>query len=185
MNRAILSGNVGKDPDIGSTQSGTKFARFPFATSDRWKDKQSGEKKEHTEWHQIVVWSEQLIDGVIAQYVKKGTKLIVEGEIRTRRWTDDKGIERYSTEIVLQGFGGRIELLGQPQPRPGDAPMDGAEPPYGGGARPGSNADSQRPLSGAGGNGAYSGSVSANGGGGLDGGYGYGGQDHINDQIPF
>ncbi len=160
MNRATLIGNVGKDPEISVTQGGNKWARFPLATSETWKDKTTGEKKEKTEWHQIVVWNDNLIEHVISKYVKKGTKLAVEGQIVTRKWTDDKNIERYSTEIVLQGFGGTIELLGQPQGgRPGDAPMDNAMPPYG--ARTGSNGASN-------GNGA---------------GPGY--QKTLDDEIPF
>lgn len=143
MNRATLTGNCGKDPEIKVLQDGGKVARFPLATSEHWTDKQTGEKKEHTEWHTIIVWNEKLIDAVVAKYVKKGTKLLVEGAIKTRKWTDDKGIDRYSTEIVLQGFDARIELLTQPQPRPGDAPLDeSAAPPF----RSGAPSDSQRPL---------------------------------------
>lgn len=170
MNRATLTGNVGKDPEIRVTQAGHKVARLSLATSERWKDKATGEKKEHTDWHTIIVWNEHLIP-VIEQYVKKGTKLLVEGAIKTRKWTDDKQIERYTTEIVLQGFDARIELQGQPQPRPGDAPLDNATPP-----RQSVPSDSQRPLNG---------NANGNGGGSYEGDYGYGGQDHINDQIPF
>lgn len=138
MNRATLTGNVGKDPEIHTTNAGSKVARFPLATSERWTDKATGEKKEATEWHTIIVWSEPLIE-VIEKFVKKGMKLLVEGKIKTRKWQDDKGVDRYSTEIVLQGFDARIELLGSPQPRPGDAPLDTAEPPYGGGGGRGGN----------------------------------------------
>lgn len=143
MNRATLTGNVGKDPEIKTLQDGGKVARFPLATSERWTDKQTGQPKEQTEWHTIIVWNEKLIDSVIAKYVKKGTKLLVEGAIKTRKWTDQQGVERYLTEIVLQGFDARIELLTQPQPRPGDAPLDeSVAPPF----RSGSPSDSQRPL---------------------------------------
>ena len=100
MNRATLIGHVGADSESGATQSGTKLARFRVATSERWKDKATGEKKQVTEWHSIVVWNEKLVP-VVEQYVKKGTQVCVEGKITTRKWQDKQGQDRYTTEIVL------------------------------------------------------------------------------------
>lgn len=109
LNKACLIGNVGKDPEIRSTQGGTRVANLSIATSDKWKDKQTGEKKEQTEWHRVVIWG-PLVD-VVERYVKKGMKLYIEGKIQTRKWTDQQGVERYSTEIVLQGFDAKLEML--------------------------------------------------------------------------
>ena len=110
VNKVILLGNLGVDPDIRTMQNGKKVCTFSMATSDSWKDKETGEKKEKTEWHRVVVFNEGLI-GVIENYIKKGTKLYVEGSLQTRKWTDDKGTEKYTTEIVIQGYGGRIDIV--------------------------------------------------------------------------
>lgn len=108
MNMAILIGNVGQDPDIRNTQGGSKVANFSLATTERWKSKE-GERKEHTEWHRIVVWG-NLAD-VVENYVSKGLKVAVTGKIKTRKWTDQAGVDRYSTEVVLDGFDAKLELL--------------------------------------------------------------------------
>lgn len=110
VNKAIIIGNVGKDPEVRSTQDGREIATLTIATSESWKDKNSGEKKEKTEWHKVVVFNEGLVK-LIKNYVKKGSKLYVEGALHTRKWTDKDGVERYTTEIVLQGFGGSIAML--------------------------------------------------------------------------
>ena len=110
VNKVILLGNLGRDPDIRTMQNGKKVCSFSMATSDSWKDKETGEKKEKTEWHRVVVFNEGLV-GVIENYVKKGTKLYIEGSLQTRKWTDDSGNEKYTTEIVIQGYGGRIDIL--------------------------------------------------------------------------
>jgi len=110
VNKVILLGNLGQDPDIRTMQNGKKVCTFSLATSDSWKDKETGEKKEKTEWHRIVVFNEGLV-GVVENYIKKGTKLYVEGSLQTRKWTDDKGVEKYTTEIVIQGYGGRIDIV--------------------------------------------------------------------------
>ena len=110
VNKVILVGNVGKDPEIRSTQSGTKLANLSLATSESWRDKNTGEKKEKTEWHRIVIFNENLVK-IVEQYVKKGAKLYVEGQLQTRKWTDNAGVEKYSTEVVLQGFGGTLTML--------------------------------------------------------------------------
>ena len=110
VNKVILLGNLGQDPDIRTMQNGKKVCTFSLATSDSWKDKETGEKKEKTEWHRVVVFNEGLV-GVVESYIKKGTKLYVEGSLQTRKWTDDKGVEKYTTEIVIQGYGGRIDIV--------------------------------------------------------------------------
>lgn len=110
MNKVILIGNLGKDPEIKTMNNGNKIASFSIATSERWKDKQTGESKEKTEWHNIVVFNEHII-GVVEKYVKKGTKVALEGSLTTRKWTHKDGGDRYSTEIVLQKFKGEIVLL--------------------------------------------------------------------------
>ena len=110
VNKVILLGNLGRDPDIRTMQNGKKVCSFSMATSDSWKDKETGEKKEKTEWHRVVVFNEGLI-GVVESYVKKGTKLYIEGSLQTRKWTDDSGNEKYTTENVIQGYGGRIDII--------------------------------------------------------------------------
>ena len=110
VNKVILLGNLGQDPDVRTMQSGKKIATMSIATSDSWKDKDTGEKKEKTEWHRIVVFNEGLV-GVVENYIKKGTKLYIEGSLQTRKWTDDSGTEKYTTEIVIQGYGGRIDIV--------------------------------------------------------------------------
>jgi single-strand DNA-binding protein len=120
-NRAILLGNVGKDPEIRQAQSGDRIATFSLATSESWKDKNTGEKKEQTEWHNIVVFNQYLIP-VIEQYVKKGSRLYIEGSIRTRKWQHKDGSDRWSTEIVLRQTDAKLSLEGNPnsKPKPAD-----------------------------------------------------------------
>lgn len=113
LNRATIIGHCGADPEIRTTQAGKKVASLRIATSDSWTDKTTGEKKESTDWHACVVWNEHLIP-VIEKYVRKGSKVLLEGQIKTRKWTDKDGAERYTTEIVLQGFNGQLILLGSP-----------------------------------------------------------------------
>lgn len=110
MNRAILIGNVGKDPEIRRTQAGDPIANFSIATSERWKDKASGEQKESTEWHNIVVFNDNIAK-IVEQYVSKGSKVGVEGKIVSRKYTDKEGVERKVTEIVIGRFDGKLHLL--------------------------------------------------------------------------
>ncbi len=110
VNKVILVGNVGKDPEIRSMQSGGKIANLTLATSESWNDKASGERKEKTEWHRVVVFNDRLVD-VVERFVKKGRKLYVEGALQTRKWTDQSGQEKYSTEVVIDRFRGDITLL--------------------------------------------------------------------------
>jgi single-strand DNA-binding protein len=110
VNKVILIGNVGRDPEIRSTNDGTRIANFTLATSDNWRDKASGERRERTEWHRIVIFNDRLAD-VVEKYVKKGAKLYIEGALQTRKWTDKDGQERYTTEVVLQRFRGELTML--------------------------------------------------------------------------
>lgn len=110
INKATIIGNVGKEPQIRQTNDGKEIASFSVATSESWKDKNTGEKKESTEWHNIVIFSQGLV-GIVKNYVKKGSKLYIEGQIKTRKWTDKQGVDKYTTEIVLQGFNGTLQLL--------------------------------------------------------------------------
>ena len=109
LNKVQLIGNLGNDPDIINEG---KIAKFSLATSESWKDKASGERKTKTEWHNIVVYNEGLV-GVIQQYVKKGSKVYVEGQLQTRKWEDKDGVTKYTTEIVLQNFNGTLTMLGE------------------------------------------------------------------------
>lgn len=111
VNKVILVGNVGADPEIRRTQDGRPIANIRLATSESWKDKNTGERREKTEWHRIVCFNEGLCK-VIEQYVTKGSKLYVEGQIVTRKWQDKDGNDKYSTEIILQPFNGTIQMLG-------------------------------------------------------------------------
>ena len=110
VNKVILLGRLGKDPDIRSMQNGKKIANFSIATSKRWTDRDTQEKKEKTSWHNVVVFNEGLV-GIVEQYVKKGSQIYVEGELQTRKWQDQDGKDRYSTEVVLQGYNCNLTLL--------------------------------------------------------------------------
>lgn len=110
VNKVILVGNLGRDPEIRSTQDGREIANLAIATSESWKDKNTGERKEKTEWHRVVIFNEGLVN-VVKNYVKKGSKLYIEGQLQTRKWTDQSGVEKYSTEVVLQGYGGQLHML--------------------------------------------------------------------------
>ena len=110
VNKVILIGNLGKDPEIRRTQDGKPIANLTIATSESWRDKSSGERKEKTEWHRVVIFNENLCK-VAEQYLKKGAKVYIEGALQTRKWTDQQGVEKYSTEVVLQGFGGTLTML--------------------------------------------------------------------------
>ncbi|MDQ2080503.1 single-stranded DNA-binding protein [Xanthobacteraceae bacterium Astr-EGSB] len=146
VNKAILVGHLGADPEIRSTQGGNKVATFSLATSESWRDKATGERKEHTDWHRLVVWNEALVK-VVEQYLKKGSKVYVEGIIRTRKYQGNDGADRYVTEIVLSGFNATLTMLDR---LPGNAP-----PPAGDDERPTSalgapdnDRSSRRPVAG-------------------------------------
>src|ERR1700689_5570285 len=110
VNKIILIGNLGADPEIRRTQDGRPVANLRLATSDSWKDKATGERKEKTEWHRVVIFNENLCR-IAEQYLKKGSKVYLEGQLQTRKWQDQSGQDRYSTEVVLQGFRGELTLL--------------------------------------------------------------------------
>jgi single-strand DNA-binding protein len=110
VNKVILIGNLGRDPEVRSTQDGVRIANFTVATSESWRDKTSGERKERTEWHRVVIFNENLV-GIAEKYLKKGAKVYVEGALQSRKWTDNSGQERYTTEIVLTRFRGELTML--------------------------------------------------------------------------
>ncbi len=111
LNKVLLIGRLGADPDIKQMVNGKNIARFSLATSNTWKDKSTGEKKEKTEWHRVVIFNEGLVN-VVQQYVKKGAQIYIEGQLTTRKWTDEKsGQEKYTTEIILQGYNSTLKIL--------------------------------------------------------------------------
>ncbi|NBX73641.1 MAG: single-stranded DNA-binding protein [Alphaproteobacteria bacterium] len=110
VNKVILVGNLGRDPEIRAFNNGGRVASFSIATSESWKDKASGEKKERTEWHRISVLNDNLV-GIVEKYLKKGSKVYIEGQLETRKWTDQSGQEKYSTEVVLRPYRGELTLL--------------------------------------------------------------------------
>lgn len=110
VNKVILVGNLGKDPEIKSMQDGSKLANLTIATSEHWKDKETQERKEKTEWHRVVIFNEKLAE-IAEKYLRKGSKIYVEGQLQTRKWTDQSGQERYTTEVVVPRFRGEITML--------------------------------------------------------------------------
>ena len=147
VNKVILVGNLGRDPEIRSTNDGQRIANLNLATSESWRDKMSGERKERTEWHRVVIFNERLVE-IAEKYLRKGSKIYVEGALQTRKWTDPQGQEKYSTEVVLQRFRGELTMLdGASGGRGGGGGMEGGgnydegymgaggEPARGGGSR--------------------------------------------------
>lgn len=123
LNKATIIGRLGKDPEFNTTRAGKLIATFSLATSKQWKDKTTGEKKEFTEWHRIVVFNERIAQ-VVQKYLKKGSQAYICGELATRKWTDKQGVERYTTEIVLQDFVGELILLDRAQKAPAPSEDD-------------------------------------------------------------
>jgi single-strand DNA-binding protein len=120
VNKVIIVGNLGKDPEIRRSQAGKPIANMTVATSENWRDKATGERKEKTEWHRVVIYNEALC-GIAEQYLRKGSKVYIEGALQTRKWTDQQGVEKYSTEVVLQGFSGVLTMLdGKQQQQDGE-----------------------------------------------------------------
>ena len=113
VNKVILVGNLGRDPEVRTFQNGGKVCNLRIATSETWKDKQSGERKERTEWHTVAIFNEALV-GVAERFLKKGSKVYIEGQLETRKWQDQSGADRYTTEVVLQGFDGNLTMLDSP-----------------------------------------------------------------------
>jgi single-strand DNA-binding protein len=120
VNKVILVGNLGRDPEVRSFQNGGKVAELRIATSESWKDKSTGEKKERTEWHTVKLFTEGLVN-VAERYLRKGSKVYIEGQLQTRKWQDQAGADRYSTEIVLQGFNATLVMLDGPSGGQGSA----------------------------------------------------------------
>lgn len=110
VNKVILLGNVGRDPEIRTTGQGKRIANVSVATTESWKDRSTGERKERTEWHRVVIYNDNLVE-VVEKYIKKGTKIYVEGSLQTRKWTDQAGVEKYSTEVVIQAYKGEINIV--------------------------------------------------------------------------
>lgn len=144
VNKVIILGNLGRDPEVRSFQNGGKVCNLRVATSETWKDKNTGERKERSEWHSVAIFSEGLV-GVAEQYLRKGSKVYLEGQLQTRKWQDQSGADRYSTEIVLQGFDAKLVMLDGPS---GDGQRDtgggydqGGQSGYGAGGRPGGGLD--------------------------------------------
>lgn len=170
VNKVILVGNLGADPEIRSFQNGGKVANLRLATSESWKDRNTGDRQERTEWHTVAIFSEGLV-GVVERFLKKGSKIYVEGQLRTRKWQDQSGNDRYSTEVVLQGPGSVLTML--------DGPQGGAG---GGGQRSGGDWGGGGQRSG----GSDWGSTGGASGGGASGGGAKGGfADDLDDDIPF
>ena len=113
VNKVIIIGNLGRDPEIRTFQNGGKVCNLAIATSESWKDKQSGERKERTEWHRISIFNEGLVR-IAEQYLRKGSKVYIEGQLETRKWTDQQGVEKYATEIALRPFRGELTMLDSP-----------------------------------------------------------------------
>ena len=129
VNKVILVGNLGRDPEIRNLQDGAKIVHLSVATSERWKDRQSGEQREKTEWHRVVIFNERLAD-VAERFLRKGSKIYVEGALQTRKWTGNDGVEKYTTEVVLQRFRGELTML---DGRNEGGSFGGRESSYGGG----------------------------------------------------
>ena len=148
VNKVILVGNLGRDPEVRHAQDGTKIVTLNLATSENWKDRNSGERKEKTEWHRVVIFNDRLAD-VAERYTKKGSKLYIEGALQTRKWTDQSGQERYSTEVVISRFKGELTLLDGKGEGGGGAYDAGpaSESDYGGGA-PARSAPAKAPAGG-------------------------------------
>jgi single-strand DNA-binding protein len=152
VNKVILVGNLGADPEIRRTQDGRPIANLRVATTDSWRDKSSGERREKTEWHRVVIFNEGLCK-VAEQYLKKGAKVYIEGQLQTRKWQDQQGQERYSTEVVLQGFNSQLTML---DGRGGAAGMqEGGQTDYGDGGGSFGSETSRRPAGKNGGKGGF------------------------------
>jgi single-strand DNA-binding protein len=178
VNKVILIGNLGQDPEVKSFQNGGRIANLRIATSEQWKDKATGERKERTEWHTVVLQSDGLV-GVAERFLRKGSKVYIEGQLRTRKWQDATGNDRYTTEISV-GVGGSLTMLDGPQGGSGGGGMGGGAS-SGGGQRSGGGGGRNEGGSGGGGR---SGGASGGGGGGWNQGGG-GMADDLDDDIPF
>lgn len=162
VNKVILIGNLGRDPEVRTMQNGNPMVNLSLATSESWRDKNTGERREKTEWHRVVIFDERLAE-VAQKYLRKGSKIYIEGQLQTRKWTDQSGVEKYSTEVVLQRYRGELTML---DTKGGGGEFDGQDS-YGGGSM-------EQTAPGGGGDGAPAAAAGAAGGGG-----------DLDDEIPF
>jgi single-strand DNA-binding protein len=179
VNKVILVGNLGRDPESRSFQNGGKVVELRIATSENWKDRQSGERREKTEWHTVKIFSEGLAN-VAERYLRKGSKVYLEGQLQTRKWQDQSGADRYSTEIVLQGFNAQMVLLDSQGGGAGGGRAGGASEDWGGGDEFSGQSSSR--------GGGYGGGERGGGNfnsGGQRGGSGGGFPDDLDDDVPF
>lgn len=193
VNKVIIVGNLGRDPEVRSFQNGGKVVNLRIATSETWRDRSSGERKERTEWHSVAIFNENLAK-IAEQYLRKGSTVYIEGQLETRKWQDQSGADRYTTEIVLRQYRGELTLLGgRGEGGGGGASYDDPQGGYGGGDYEGGGASAGGS---GGGRGGYSGGGSGGGGrsgggygggnqGGGFGGGGGGGRSDMDDEIPF
>jgi single-strand DNA-binding protein len=188
VNKVILIGNLGRDPEVRSFQNGGKVCNLRIATSENWKDKNTGERREKTEWHSVAIFNDGLVR-IAEQYLKKGSKVYIEGQLQTRKWQDQSGADRYSTEVVLQGFGGTLTML---DGRDGAAGGGGGYDQGGGGGGYDQGGGGGGYDQGGGGYGGGQSSGGGNQGGGNQGGgnqgggnQGGGGARDLDDEIPF
>ena len=180
LNKVMIIGNLGADPEVKSFQNGGKVCNLRIATSENWKDKNTGERQERTEWHSVAIFSEGLVN-VAERYLRKGSKVFVEGQLQTRKWQDQSGNDRYSTEVVLRGFNGTLTMLDGP---------GGGQGGSGGGGQGGSNygggsGGSSGGSSGGGSGGGWNQGGGSNGGGSGGGGGSSSNYDDLDDDIPF
>ncbi|WP_417456946.1 single-stranded DNA-binding protein [Kordiimonas sp.] len=166
VNKVILVGNLGRDPEVRTMNDGSPVVNLSIATSETWRDRASGERRERTEWHRVVIFNENLAK-VAQQYLKKGSTVYIEGQLQTRKWTDQQGVEKYSTEVVLQRFRGELTMLGGRGDSQGGGFGESSQSSYGGDFGGGSQGGGQ--------------------GGGNQGGNqgGFGGGGDLDDEIPF
>ncbi len=184
VNKVILVGNLGRDPESRSFQNGGKVVELRIATSESWKDKSSGERKEKTEWHTVKVFNEGLAN-VAERFLRKGSKVYIEGALTTRKWQDQQGQDRYSTEVVLQGFNSVLTMLDGPNGGQGGGGAGGrGGGDFGGGSDDFGGGSSGGGYGGGGGGGSRGGSAPS---GGARGGFGQGGgfADDLDDDVPF
>ncbi len=174
VNKVILIGNLGQDPEVKSFQNGGRIANLRIATSEQWKDKATGERKERTEWHTVVLQSDGLV-GVAERFLRKGSKVYIEGSLRTRKWQDANGNDRYSTEVSVGGIGGVLTML--------DGAPGGGSGGGGGSQRGGSSGSSGGGSGGGWNQGGQSGGSSGGASGAMGGGSSFG--DDLDDDIPF
>lgn len=182
VNKVILVGNLGRDPEIRAMQSGDKVCNLSIATSERWRDKSSGENREKTEWHRVVIFSQGLVN-IAERYLRKGSTVYIEGSLQTRKWTDQQGVEKYSTEVVLQNYNSTLTMIGgradgqgggQGGGSYGGGSYGGGGSSYGGGQQGGGTGFGQGP------NDSYQGGGSSGDGNAPS----FGGPD-LDDEIPF